>query len=162
MYAEVGAAATRQDPRQRTRPDPGPHAPPARQLLGRDLRHDPAFFRDELERLYRENYHPIRAIDLVRRELSSVPAGETPVVLTFDDSTPRQVAFDAAGRVTRDCDCALGILQTSQASSSATGPVKSGDKLPMATVSPGALPTGHLRSRPSSATAPVLDATCPR
>ncbi|MDX6265240.1 MAG: hypothetical protein QOH84_6928, partial [Kribbellaceae bacterium] len=64
--------------------------------------------------LYRENYHPIRAIDLVRRNLSSIPAGKTPVVLTFDDSTPGQVAFDSAGRV--DPDCALGILQTFHAS----------------------------------------------
>jgi hypothetical protein len=69
----------------------------------------PAFFRAELDRLHRENYYPIRTIDLVRRELSSVPAGKTPVVLTFDDSTPGQVAFDSAGRVTPDC--ALGILQ---------------------------------------------------
>jgi peptidoglycan/xylan/chitin deacetylase (PgdA/CDA1 family) len=70
----------------------------------------PAFFRAELDRLYREKYHPIRAIDLVRRDFASVPAGKTPVVLTFDDSTPGQVAFDSTGRVTPDC--ALGILQT--------------------------------------------------
>ncbi|MEV8375954.1 polysaccharide deacetylase family protein [Kribbella sp. NPDC056861] len=70
----------------------------------------PAFFRQELERLYRENYHPIRALDLARRDLSSVPAGKTPVVLTFDDSTPGQVAFNSTGRVAGDC--ALGILQS--------------------------------------------------
>jgi hypothetical protein len=69
----------------------------------------PDFFRAELDRLHREKYHPIRAIDLVRRNLDSVPAGKTPVVLTFDDGTPGQVAFDNAGRVTPDC--ALGILQ---------------------------------------------------
>jgi peptidoglycan/xylan/chitin deacetylase (PgdA/CDA1 family) len=69
----------------------------------------PAFFRAELERLHRENYHPIRTVDLVRRDLSSVPAGKTPVVLTFDDSTPGQVSLDSAGRFTPDC--ALGILQ---------------------------------------------------
>jgi hypothetical protein len=70
----------------------------------------PAFFRQELERLYRENYYPVRATDLARRDLSAVPAGKTPVVLTFDDSTPGQVAFDSAGRTTGDC--ALGILQS--------------------------------------------------
>ncbi|WBQ03502.1 polysaccharide deacetylase family protein [Kribbella sp. CA-293567] len=69
----------------------------------------PDFFRQELERLYRENYHPVRAIDLARRDLTAVPAGKTPVVLTFDDSTPSQVAFDSAGRV--ESDCALGILR---------------------------------------------------
>ncbi|MFI5706551.1 polysaccharide deacetylase family protein [Kribbella sp. NPDC051620] len=70
----------------------------------------PAYFRAELARLHRENYHPVRAIDLVRRDLAAVPAGKTPVVLTFDDSTPGQVTFDAKGRVTPDC--ALGILQS--------------------------------------------------
>ncbi|WP_112248897.1 polysaccharide deacetylase family protein [Kribbella monticola] len=69
----------------------------------------PAFFRAELDRLYRENYHPVRAIDLVSRNLDSVPPGKTPVVLTFDDGTPGQVAFDANGQVA--ADCALGILR---------------------------------------------------
>ncbi|GAB2650730.1 polysaccharide deacetylase family protein [Kribbella swartbergensis] len=68
----------------------------------------PAFFRAELERLYREKYHPIRTIDLVRGDLSAVPAGRTPVVLTFDDGSPSQFAIDAAGRV--DPDCAVGIM----------------------------------------------------
>jgi hypothetical protein len=67
------------------------------------------FFRAELDRLHRENYYPIRTIDLVRRDLATVPAGKTPVVLTFDDSTPGQVAFDASGNLTPGC--ALGILQ---------------------------------------------------
>ncbi|MEU4393900.1 polysaccharide deacetylase family protein [Kribbella sp. NPDC023855] len=70
----------------------------------------PAFFRQELERLHRENYYPIRAIDLVLGELGSVPAGKTPVVLTFDDSTPGQVTFDSSGQVAPDC--ALGILRS--------------------------------------------------
>jgi hypothetical protein len=68
----------------------------------------PAFFRAELERLYREGYHPIRTIDLVRRDLSAVPEGKTPVVLTFDDSTPGQFALDKSGRVVPDT--ALGIM----------------------------------------------------
>ncbi|ONI73776.1 hypothetical protein BWI15_10155 [Kribbella sp. ALI-6-A] len=73
----------------------------------------PAFFRAELERLYRENYFPIRTIDLVRRDLSAVPVGKTPVVLTFDDSTPGQFALDAAGRVVPDT--AVGIMLAFQA-----------------------------------------------
>ncbi|MEV6286224.1 polysaccharide deacetylase family protein [Kribbella sp. NPDC051770] len=68
----------------------------------------PAFFRAELERLQREGYHPIRTLDLVRRDLSTVPAGKTPVVLTFDDSTPGQFALDKSGRVVPDT--AMGIL----------------------------------------------------
>jgi peptidoglycan/xylan/chitin deacetylase (PgdA/CDA1 family) len=67
----------------------------------------PAFFRAELERLHRENYHPIRTLDLVRRTLH-VPAGKTPCVLTFDDSTPGQFAYTPAGRISPDS--AVGIL----------------------------------------------------
>ncbi|MEU4605611.1 polysaccharide deacetylase family protein [Kribbella sp. NPDC023972] len=68
----------------------------------------PAFFRAELQRLHREKYHPIRTIDLVRRDLSAVPAGKTPVVLTFDEGSPDQFAIDSEGRVMPDC--ALGIM----------------------------------------------------
>ncbi|ADB32885.1 polysaccharide deacetylase [Kribbella flavida DSM 17836] len=68
----------------------------------------PAFFRAELERLHAEGYFPIRTLDLVRRDFSRVPAGRTPVVLTFDDSTPGQFALDAAGRVVPDT--AVGIM----------------------------------------------------
>ncbi|TDD22296.1 twin-arginine translocation signal domain-containing protein [Kribbella turkmenica] len=68
----------------------------------------PAFFRAELERLHREKYFPIRTIDLVRRNLSAVPAGRTPVVLTFDDGSPSQFAIDSAARVAPDC--AVGIM----------------------------------------------------
>lgn len=68
----------------------------------------PEFFRAELERLRRERYFPVRTIDLVRGDLGRVPAGRTPVVLTFDDSTPGQYAVDPAGRV--DPRSAVGIM----------------------------------------------------
>lgn len=68
----------------------------------------PAYFRAELERLYAEKYYPIRTIDLVRRNLAKVPAGWTPVVLTFDDSTPGQFGYDGRGRV--DPTTAVGML----------------------------------------------------
>jgi len=67
----------------------------------------PAFFRAQLERLYRENYHPIRAVDLARG-LIRVPAGKTPCVLTFDDSTAGQFGYDRAGRIS--AASAAGIL----------------------------------------------------
>jgi peptidoglycan/xylan/chitin deacetylase (PgdA/CDA1 family) len=67
-----------------------------------------AFFRAELERLYREKYHPIRTIDLVRRDFDAVPAGKKPVVLTFDDGTPGQFAMTSSGQV--DPASAVGIL----------------------------------------------------
>jgi hypothetical protein len=67
----------------------------------------PEDFRAELEYLYENDYRPIRTIDLVRGEID-VPAGTTPVVLTFDDSTVEQLAFDDDGEIARDT--AVGIL----------------------------------------------------
>lgn len=46
-------------------------------------------FRRELEYLYENGYHPVNFRDLVRGEME-VPAGKTPVVLTFDDSSDTQ------------------------------------------------------------------------
>ena len=67
----------------------------------------PAEFRAELTRLWREGYRPVRAIDLVSGKLD-VPAGKSPVVLTFDDSTKEQLALDETGAVKRDT--AVGIM----------------------------------------------------
>jgi hypothetical protein len=72
----------------------------------------PAFFRAELERLHREHYHPVRALDLARGDLR-VPAGKTPCVLTFDDSSPGQFGYDAAGGISPDS--AVGIMAAFQA-----------------------------------------------
>jgi peptidoglycan/xylan/chitin deacetylase (PgdA/CDA1 family) len=67
----------------------------------------PAEFRGELERLYRDGYFPVRAIDLATGQLD-VPAGRTPVVLTFDDSTKEQFALLPDG--TPKPDTAIGIM----------------------------------------------------
>lgn len=64
-------------------------------------------FRAELEYLYEHDYRPIRTIDLVTGEID-VPAGTTPVVLTFDDSTREQFGYDEDGGV--DPDTSVGIL----------------------------------------------------
>ena len=74
---------------------------------GGDYDLTPDEFRAELERLWREGYRPVRAIDLVRGELD-VPAGKSPVVLTFDDSTKEQLAVDTAGEVKPQT--AIGIM----------------------------------------------------
>jgi Polysaccharide deacetylase len=74
---------------------------------GGDFDLTPEEFRRELEQLYREGYRPIRAIDLVRGRID-VPAGKSPVVMTFDDSTKEQLAYDGAGRI--KADTAIGIL----------------------------------------------------
>ena len=60
---------------------------------GGDYDLTPAQFRAELARLHREGYVPIRAVDLATGRID-VPAGKTPVVMTFDDSTKEQLAWD--------------------------------------------------------------------
>jgi peptidoglycan/xylan/chitin deacetylase (PgdA/CDA1 family) len=66
-----------------------------------------AQFRAELARLYRENYVPVRAEDLVLGRLD-VPAGKSPVVLTFDDSTKEQFSYLPDGTIKPDT--AIGIM----------------------------------------------------
>jgi peptidoglycan/xylan/chitin deacetylase (PgdA/CDA1 family) len=60
----------------------------------------PADFRAELVRLAREHYVPVTAARYAAGDLD-VPAGTHPVVLTFDDGDPSQVALDAAGEPVR-------------------------------------------------------------
>jgi hypothetical protein len=67
----------------------------------------PAEFRKELERLYDEGYRPITAAEYASGNID-VPAGATPVVLTFDDSTASQAALLPSGEI--DPDTAVGIL----------------------------------------------------
>lgn len=67
----------------------------------------PADFRAELERLYASGYRPVLARDLVAGTMD-VPAGTTPVVLTFDDGTISQYRLGPDGSVAPDT--AVGIL----------------------------------------------------
>ena len=68
----------------------------------------PAYFRAELERLHREGYYPVTTLDLVRRGLGHVPAGKTPVVLTFDDGSSGQFGYRADGSI--DPKTAVGMM----------------------------------------------------
>jgi peptidoglycan/xylan/chitin deacetylase (PgdA/CDA1 family) len=73
----------------------------------------PAEFRAELARLWREGYWPVTAAQLVTRSLGRVPAGKTPVVLTFDDATQYQLRFKGGfrgGKGTVDPTTAIGVL----------------------------------------------------
>ncbi len=67
----------------------------------------PAQFRAELKRLWSEDYVPVRTVDLVDGNLD-VPAGKSPVVLTFDDSSVEQFGYTNNGDI--DPDTAIGIL----------------------------------------------------
>jgi hypothetical protein len=72
-----------------------------------DYDQTPAQFRAELELLYRSGYRTITAADLVAGKVD-VPAGKSPMVLTFDDSTVSQYGERPDGSV--DPQTAVGIL----------------------------------------------------
>ncbi len=70
----------------------------------------PKNFRRDLEELYRRGYRPISLTDMVRGRID-LPAGVSPVVLTFDDGHAGQLRFiDNDGQTIIDPDCAVGIL----------------------------------------------------
>lgn len=52
----------------------------------------PEKFQEDLELLYKKNYYLVNLVDLVQGTMN-VPVGKTPVVLTFDDLAPGQVAL---------------------------------------------------------------------
>ncbi|HHY36019.1 MAG TPA: polysaccharide deacetylase family protein [Firmicutes bacterium] len=67
-------------------------------------------FRKDLERFYREGFVLIRLSSYLRGEIP-VPAGKTPLILTFDDATPGQFRFvERDGELIPDPNCAVGIL----------------------------------------------------
>jgi hypothetical protein len=71
----------------------------------------PENFRRDLETLYAKNYRLINLCDLLDRKIK-LPAGTTPVVLTFDDSSPGQFRYiEANGAVQIDPKSGLGILE---------------------------------------------------
>ncbi len=68
----------------------------------------PEDFRADLALLWDEGYYPINLRDLATGNIE-VPAGKTPVVLTFDDSSPGQYRLLEDGTI--DPDCAVGVMQ---------------------------------------------------
>ncbi len=74
---------------------------------GSDFDMTPEEFRSELEFLFDEGYVPITTLQLARGEID-VPAGKSPVVLTFDDSTRSQAYLDDDGEIAEDTS--MGIL----------------------------------------------------
>ncbi len=69
----------------------------------------PGQFRRDLERLYREGYRPIALHDYLDNRIN-VPAGKSPVILTFDDARPTQFRYRPDGSL--DPDSAVAILET--------------------------------------------------
>src|SRR5437870_8575266 len=71
----------------------------------------PENFRRDLETLYTRGYRLISLGDLLDRSIK-LPAGTTPVVLTFDDSSPGQFRYiEANGSVQIDPKSGLGVLE---------------------------------------------------
>ncbi|MBI4588232.1 MAG: polysaccharide deacetylase family protein [Candidatus Rokubacteria bacterium] len=71
----------------------------------------PANFRRDLERLWEKGYRLVALNDLLDGRID-VPAGATPVVLTFDDSSPGQFRYiEKTGTVEIDPESAVGILE---------------------------------------------------
>lgn len=69
----------------------------------------PAELRAQLTSLATQGYVPVTMADVAAGKID-IPAGKSPVVLTFDDSSRSQLALDASGNPTPDC--AVGILQS--------------------------------------------------
>ncbi|MCL5959059.1 MAG: polysaccharide deacetylase family protein [Chloroflexi bacterium] len=68
-------------------------------------------FRRDLERLYAAGYTLISLNDVIENRIN-VPAGRSPAILTFDDSSPGQFTFvQKDGKLVPDEYCAVGILQ---------------------------------------------------
>lgn len=109
-------------------PDPEPSGPPVDPaevgadelgfvpvLMYHQLREDggsdydmtPEQFRAELTWLFDAGFRPVTTTQLVRGEID-IPAGTTPVVLTFDDSTASQARLTEDGEL--DPETSLGIL----------------------------------------------------
>ncbi len=68
----------------------------------------PENLRQDLALLAKEGFYPINVRDLVAGNID-IPAGKSPVVLTFDDSSPDQYRILDTGGL--DPDCAVAILQ---------------------------------------------------
>ena len=71
----------------------------------------PENFRRDLETLYTKGYRLVNLGDLLDRRIT-LPAGTTPVVLTFDDSSPGQFRYiEKNGTVEIDPKCGIGVLE---------------------------------------------------
>lgn len=74
-------------------------------------RRTPENFRKDLKMLYEHDFYPISVQNLAAG-IINVPAGKTPFVLTFDDSSAGQFRFlNNNGKLKIDPDCAVGIME---------------------------------------------------
>ncbi len=68
-------------------------------------------FKNDMETLYQKGYRVITFHDMMRGHFD-VPAGKTPVVISFDDSTESQMRYIQKGnKAVLDPECALGMME---------------------------------------------------
>lgn len=68
-------------------------------------------FREDLARLYEAGYRPVSLADLLDNSID-LPAGKSPMVLSFDDSSPGQFRYiDRGGQPAIDPNSAVGMLE---------------------------------------------------
>jgi hypothetical protein len=68
-------------------------------------------FRRDLEKLYAAGYRPIALADLLDNRID-LPAGTSPVIFSFDDSSPGQFRYiERDGQLVIDPDSAVGMLE---------------------------------------------------
>jgi peptidoglycan/xylan/chitin deacetylase (PgdA/CDA1 family) len=72
----------------------------------------PARLRDDIARLKAAGFYPTTIRELADGSMD-IPAGKSPVVLTFDDSSPTQYRILADGSI--DPDCAVAIIREAAA-----------------------------------------------
>jgi hypothetical protein len=78
------------------------------------LNRTPAGFRNDLESLHKRGYWPVNAWDVIANKMD-VPAGKSPIVLSFDDALPSQFrTIIKNGQEKIDPDCAVGIMESFQ------------------------------------------------
>jgi len=70
----------------------------------------PDQFRKDLETLYAKGYRPVTLAEFAENRMN-VPAGKTPVVITFDDSYLSQFRYTDPDGQMIDPDCAVGIIE---------------------------------------------------
>ena len=76
-----------------------------------EWRRTPENFRRDLETLYERGYRAVSMTDMVRGEID-IPAGTSPVVLTFDDANQGNFNYiEKNGELIIDPDCAVAILE---------------------------------------------------
>ena len=78
-----------------------------------DLNRQPNTFRRDLQQLHDKGYYPVTALEMVTNDMK-VPAGKTPVVLTFDDALISQfrIIQGSDGKPHIDPNCAVGIMES--------------------------------------------------